>query len=473
MTSGKPTIIEMSYKLLFLIYAPVTLVSYILNAVGGFEIGFLLIFLLSVSAISIVLALILTIRFAVSRKEIVAMRDINQNAPFLFRHDFLIPYILISIVSFTALTFMVYQGFTAHLSDKKSRIAELKKTEIVLILGLSDAHDYDDRDFTTEILHNYGASEIAALGHYLKTAPEHGNDYDFQLIDHRMQYSRELESQIVHYLRQGARYFICTTSAIAVPLSENFRRLVEEAGAEDNKPVLICTNAASPKIRTRTNQVYRFYIRSQEEPQVLTDKGSELGLQKAVFIAVDSEYGKGAVEAFREQWRKQGGTVAQGLFLDPVLSKKNIVQKIIAGNLLQYQPDVIFIANSNKGLVGSIEALDSFPDDIVILATADLSVKFTQVPIQDILRRKTWFTCVPDMKARDDYVNFDIYTAFLAMTIGKLTHTIETLQDNPGSDFHEIFTASDYPPILNFHYYRQGDFIIEMRIDSTLLLGRQ
>ncbi len=52
MTSGKPTIIEMSYKLLFLIYAPVTLVSYILNAVGGFEIGFLLIFLLSVSAIS-------------------------------------------------------------------------------------------------------------------------------------------------------------------------------------------------------------------------------------------------------------------------------------------------------------------------------------------------------------------------------------------------------------------------------------
>lgn len=186
MTSGKPTIIEMSYKLLFLIYAPVTLVSYILNAVGGFEIGFLLIFLLSVSAISIVLALILTIRFAVSRKEIVAMRDINQNAPFLFRHDFLIPYILISIVSFTALTFMVYQGFTAHLSDKKSRIAELKKTEIVLILGLSDAHDYDDRDFTTEILHNYGASEIAALGHYLKTAPEHGNDYDFQLIDHRM-----------------------------------------------------------------------------------------------------------------------------------------------------------------------------------------------------------------------------------------------------------------------------------------------
>lgn len=165
--------------------------------------------------------------------------------------------------------------------------------------------------------------------------------------------------------------------------------------------------------------------------------------------------------------------MAQGLFLDPVLSKKNIVQKIIAGNLLQYQPDVIFIANSNKGLVGSIEALDSFPDDIVILATADLSVKFTQVPIQDILRRKTWFTCVPDMKARDDYVNFDIYTAFLAMTIGKLTHTIETLQDNPGSDFHEIFTASDYPPILNFHYYRQGDFIIEMRIDSTLLLGRQ
>ena len=473
MGSGKPSIVEMSYKLLFLIYAPVTLISYILNAVGGFEIGFLMIFLLSISAISIVLAVIIAIRFAISRKTIVSMPDINRNAPFLFRHDFLIPFILISVASFSVLTFMVYKGFTEHLSLKKSMIDEQAKTEIVLLLGLSDANNFDDKNFTTEILHNYGTSEIFALGHYLKTTPGNGNSYDFQLVDHKMKYSKELEEKIVHYLKKGVRYFVCTTSPIAVPLSENFGHLVEQAGAEDNNPILICTNAASPKIQTKTNHIYRFYLRSEEEAAVLTEKGIELGLKKAVYIAVDNEYGKGAVASFNEEWNKKGGTVLQGLLLDPVLSKKNVVHKIAKSNLLEYKPDVIFIANNNKGLIGTIEAINEFPDDIVILATTGLSVKFTQVPIQNILRRKTWFTSVPDMKTNDEYVNFDIYTAFLAMTIGKLTHTIEALQNNSDKDFHEAWTSTNFPPTLNFDYYRQGDFIIDMRVDSTLLLNNQ
>jgi len=473
MGSGKPSIIEVSYKLLFIIYAPVTLTGYILNAVGGFEISFLMIFLLSISAISVVLALIITIHFAFSRKTIISMPDINQNAPFLFRHDFLIPFILISIVSFSVLTFMVYRGFTEHLYLKKSMLEEQAKTEIVLILGLSDANNFDEKNFTTEILHNYGTSEIHALAQYLKTTPGHGNNYDFQLVDHKMKYSKQLEEEIVHYLKKGVRYFVCTTSPIAVPLSANFRSLVEKAGAEANNPILICTNAASPKIQTKTNSIYRFYPRSQEEASVLTEKGIELGLKKAVYIAADSEYGKGAVELFTDEWNKKGGTVLQGLYLDPVLSKKNIVLKITNSNLLKDKPDVIFIANYNKGLIGTIEAIDRFPDDIVILATTDLSVKFTQVTIQDILKRKTWFTSVPDMKTRDEYINFDIYTAFLAMTISKLTHTIETLEDDSAQDFHETWTATNFPPTLNFDYYKQGDFVIEMRVDSTLLLNKE
>ena len=140
------------------------------------------------------------------------MPDINQKAPFLFRHDFLIPFILISVASFSVLTFMVYKGFTEHLSLKKSMIEAQAKTEIVLLLGLSDANNFDDKNFTTEILHNYGTSEIFALGHYLKTTPEHGNSYDFQLVDHKMKYSKELEEKIVHYLKKGVRYFVCTTS---------------------------------------------------------------------------------------------------------------------------------------------------------------------------------------------------------------------------------------------------------------------
>ena len=177
--------------------------------------------------------------------------------------------------------------------------------------------------------------------------------------------------------------------------------------------------------------------------------------------------------SFNEEWNNKGGTVLQGLLLDPVLSKKNVVHKIAKSNLLEYKPDVIFIANNNKGLIGTIEAINEFPDDIVILATTGLSVKFTQVPIQNILRRKTWFTSVPDMKTNDEYVNFDIYTAFLAMTIGKLTHTIEALQNNSDTDFHEAWTSTDFPPTLNFDYYKQGDFIIDMRVDSTLLLNNQ
>jgi len=52
-------------------------------------------------------------------------------------------------------------------------------------------------------------------------------------------------------------------------------------------------------------------------------------------------------------------------------------------------------------------AIEGFPDAITILGTTPLSVKFTQAQIQHILKRKRWYTCVPDTKAEDDITAFD------------------------------------------------------------------
>ena len=94
-------------------------------------------------------------------------------------------------------------------------------------------------------------------------------------------------------------------------------------------------------------------------------------------------------------------------------------------------------------------AIEGFPDATTILGTTPLSVKFTQAQIQHILKRKRWYTCVPDTKAEDDITAFDLHNSFLFRTIQKLTDVIEEVNKNPKATFHEEFTKEDFPPLLN------------------------
>jgi len=472
MNNEIPNLIERSYKLLFVIYAPLALLSYLINAIGGSQISFLSMFLFLVTIISVLLTLILVVRYSIMRKQIISMADFNQKAPYMFRHDFLIPFIFISVVSITTFSFLAYKGVLHDLTAGSGLIdisQPEQKTKIVLILALSNAHSVREAATIENTLLDRGASEIQGLSYYLRFSDLHGKKYDFELIDHERKYSSVLEEKIKMALSDGVRYFICTTSSISVPLARKFEELITETNTADNNPILLCTNTSSPVLETRTNKVYRFYPRSNEEAKVLAEKAKQMHFNKVGYIAIDDEYGRGAVKSFEQAWRKDLRIITQGVFLDPALSEANIIAKIQNSNLLEQEPDAIFIANYGARLQSTIRAIEDFPDDIAILGTTPLSVKFTQAQIRHILKRKRWYTCVPDTKAEDDITAFDLHSSFLFMTIQKLTDVIEELNKNPKATFHEEFTKEDSPALLNFEYDKRGDFNIDLRIDSTLI----
>ncbi len=472
MGDGKPNIIEKSYKLLFVIYAPVALLGYIINAIGGFKMSFLTIFLLLVTALSVIIALILIVRYTMLRGKIISMPDVNKNAPYFFRHDFLIPFIFISVTSFTILSFLAYNGVINEFANKIEIIETNHKDEkprILLLLGLSNTNNFQETPTLQNTLLDYGASEIQGLSFYRRYSKEHGNNYHFQIVDHGQKYSSKMENTIKEALKDGVRYFICTTSSISVPLSRKFEQLIAETNASDNNPILICTNSGSPEVETKANFVYRFYPRSEDEAIVLAEKGNQMHFEKIVYIAINDEYGKGAVSSFEKEWRKNGHILSDGIYLDPALSEENILNKIKNSNLLKQEPDAIFIANSGSSLQSTIRAISDFPDDIAILGTTGLSVKFTQAPIKHILNKKQWYTCVPDSKSKDDIISFDLNTSFLYMSIDKLTNAIESVKQNPETTIHDELTRQDFPILLNFDYDKHGDFNIDLRIDSILI----
>jgi len=468
MGDGKPNIVEKSYKLLFVIYAPIALLSYVINAVGGFKISFLSIFLICVSVLSAVLALLLIIRYAFKRSEIINTPDSNRNAPFLFRHDFLIPFIFISITSFSVLSLLIYSGAVKELTYHKKVIAtKSENTTIVLILGLSDQNIIDSKPSINNTFYDYGASEIQALSMYQRFSPSHGNHFDFDLIDHQMKYSEELEMEIVQLMKKGVIYFVCTTSSISVPLSRKFEQLISKSGTT-SKPILICTNASSPEVQTKSNSVYRFFIRSSEQTKLLVKKSISLNLKTINFIAINNEYGKGSIESFDKSWSEKGNLSISGIYLDPIFSEERIIEEIKTSNILSNNPDAIYIPADGVKLQAIIKAIADFSDDIVLLSSAAMTVKHDQLAIKDILLRKKWFTVAPKTKAEEEIFSYNIYTSFLYMSIIKLTKTIEKMDEDPDLSFHDEWTKTESPRLLDFEYDKKGDFIIHSRLDSSL-----
>ena len=457
--------LEKSYKLLFILYAPITLISYLIKAVGNVGYSYLFITLLLVAAFSLIVALILVLSYIFLRKKIIHEPDSSPEVPFLFTNDFMIPFIGLSVSSYFIVALLIFTGNTGEVLTNELKIVE-PKTQIVLLLALSDQNDFESKTNVTEVLFDYGMSEVMGLGYFLKWNPESYNKYDFQVVDHKMVYNSELEEKVKKYIEDGVKYFICTTSVIAVPLSEQFENIIDQSGFEGDRPILICTNSSSSNIKTKTNRIYRINPRAQEQAEVLSEKGQSLGLKKASFIAVDNEFGKAAVESFKKEWEAVGGIVSEGLFLDVVSSKRSIAEQIKDGDILESEPEAIFIAHFDKGLVGIFNGVKDFPDHIVYLATSSLSVKITQLQIGSILREKHWYTCVPEVKTMRNLSNFNINSSFIYLVINKLVHTIEKSEGDMGL-FHEHWIDKQGTPILHFDYEKSGDFKVYMKIDSS------
>ncbi len=359
----------------------------------------------------------------------------------LLKKGFLIPFVILSILNI---------GFTFYLVGKKSANDlpvglppvehPVGKTRIVLLLPLNEflKPAYED-----------GIRQVIGFAEFLKDKPECTKGFEFALYDHSMKIEAA-ESIIKQELAEGTQYFVCTMSKVCLPLSKTFPSLVDSfCHDKTKKPKLICAVTSAPTVNITDGMIYRFYIRSQEEARVLAKLASEKGLNTTTCIAVEDDYGHGAVDEFKKKWKGQSFT--EGIFVPPAATlteiEYQIKQKIKTIPLTKRAS--IFICHYGAGIDNIITALNNTGIKATILATSTISIYDWQKPIKTILDKTEWYTCIPDynsqlMTQNDVIKNFTTYA---------LKRLVEAISNHDSlTDFDKSWQTARYPENLEISW---------------------
>ncbi|MBK8554450.1 MAG: hypothetical protein IPL65_01170 [Lewinellaceae bacterium] len=288
----------------------------------------------------------------------------------------------------------------------------------------------------------------------MKNNPECTKNIEFALYDHSMDVN-VAERIIRDEMGQGSKYFISTMSKVNVPLSQRFPEIVDSYNFIGKKPVLICAVTSAPTINIKEGIVNRFYIRSQEEAKVLAEIGEKRNIDGATYIAVDDDYGKSAVAEFKKYWK---GIVTDGVYIKATLSNDDI-KKIVSDKIAsipESKRSAIFVCHYGNGIDNSINAIYDVKIKATILATSTLSIREWQKPIETILGKMDWYTCIPDYQSFNSNQN-DVIKNFTTYALDKL------IKSSLDTSFIKTWSTYKSPKNLNIEY-QAGDFIIPMKV---------
>jgi len=437
-------LIDKSYKILFVIYAPIAVGTFIVKFFSFLAINTLFLTAVAFSGVSIILAVAIIIAYLFNRQSIQLDEEIN--IPFLLKHKFLIFYIFITLVSFGVSLYHLYQ------EDKYGGIVGVQSendvTEIVVLVHITN--ELDKQWEETEKL-------VEGLGLLVMKKPEVTRRFHFSFIDHKNKFDESLEEIVKVEIDKGVKYFLCISSEACLSLSQKFETITETNGFVERKPLLIMTGTASSEIQPKIDGLYRFYPRNQDQASLLVKLAGARKLKKVSYIAVDNAYGRDAVAQFISQWTGEGREIVPGLFLDPLLSRKNAKMKIEQYFSTLTGVDAIFVAHTEN----ITEGLLPLAQDKVILASAGYHADYYTKYLGKAIPYQNWITIEPDYKADDASFNL-ISTSFFYLTLDKLTDSILESEGDP-KQFHRVWTSEDYPPVLNFVREGEADFKIQMR----------
>jgi hypothetical protein len=365
---------------------------------------------------------------------------------FFLKKIFVVPFLAITTLNLL---------FTAYLfGNKVSPIEEniRAKTRIVIMLPLGDVIKPAYQDGMRQM---YGYAEF--LNDYNTRYTE---DFEFVPVDHSMNY--EVAKQIIEReVNNGTKYFICTMSKVNEELSKNFEEIVSKCKYTGDPPILICTVTSYPKITLKSNSIYRFYIRSQEEGKCLADWMTRKKIISATYIVVNDPYGKGAVEEFKKSWN---GKFAEGIKVDFGADVDEISVQINRHlkRIPQADRQAIFIAHYGNGIDNIFKALGREKIKGEIFATSTLSIGAWQEPIRDILSTYNWNTCVPAYNSIDKNQD-DVIKNFTTHTLKRLVQAINLKNGNLNSSFDENWKKAEVFINLDITWDTNGDAIIPMK----------
>ena len=442
--SKNPGLVDQSYKILFILYAPIGVITFLIKAYIKLDIDYLPLTAVITSLLSVVIAVVIVVTGFFSREKL--RQDPELHIPLILRHRFLILYVLMAVISLNISLFYVYQKYRedVHLIASSQQGA----VEIVALVHITNELGKYWQD-TQQLMQG--------LGMFVMNKPQMTERYHFSFFDHKNRFDDALKARVVKEIKLGVNYFICTASAACSPLAEQFDTLSKLARPKGQRPVLIITATATSALKTKSHQVYRFYPRNQETVALLVKMAKKRGFKEASYIAINDANGRDAVNLFIDQWGGEGREIVPGLYLDPLLSERRAAEKIDAFFSQIEAPEVVFVAHY-KNITDGLLTLD---DKTTLLVTASFLDKFSNDRLDKVIQSDRWISVMPDYK--DQQALFDqLPPSFFYLTLDKLTNAIDQAQGNPEA-FHSAWMASDYPAVLNFERDGEADFKIHMK----------
>lgn len=438
--SRSSSFMDKTYKTLFIIYAPVAVVTFVMKLYTDANMSYFKLTVLGVAGGSILLAIAILITFVLNRN--VLREDREVSVPYILRHKFLVLYIFIMLVSFVLSIFylMEYEESRVHCTQDPAELIEI----VALIPITNDlAQPWES---TREL--------VQGLSWFFVDHPSVSRRFHVSFIDHKNKYSENLKQVVAEEIEQGVRYFVCIYSPACTPLSRQFQRIVEASGRKGRVPVLIVTATATSELDTMRDGVYRFSPRNQELIYELVQIGKSRAKKRASYIAIDDSFGRNAVSLFIEMWNSDGREIIPGIYLNPTLSKKNARLKIEKHFSAIADVEVVLVAHT-ENITDGLLSIQGDPEFLITPGYQKDYIKSLNNNV-GVIRSGKWFSVESEYK-QEGIMTDKIGLDFFYLTLDKLTHTIMETKGDPAK-FHARWMSTDYPPILNFERASDADF---------------
>ncbi|MCB9988135.1 MAG: hypothetical protein H6868_02240 [Rhodospirillales bacterium] len=441
---GHFSFIDKSYKLLFLIYAPVALATLALKFFSGIEISYIFLAAIAFVIVSTMIALLVVVQFFRHFEDV--KKDRELHIPYTLRHQFLIAFIAIS-----ATTFLIagsYGYFVYRITDGKGFPQMIPGEKIVFLTGIKDPIGNKIEGFDTI---------MAGINHFIEETPDKTGLYHFSYIDHHDAYDEGFKLAVQQKIKEGAHYFICTSSDPCKALTADFPSL---AGKNADGPAdarLIITTASLSTIQTQKDLIYKFSVNNHDQGDLLAKTAYESGARKIAFIATDDEYGHDAVQNFESAWQEFSDIEGiQGVFIDKKLSADKVTERLAESFLIKNSYDSILIAGNGREInfLNSQESIRDMPLYVFSESSYTL-IDGLENPSRMTTIRPRYRDSMPGLSGRMDTMVY--------MTLEKLIHSIELAKSSEDS-FDSVWGDTSYPALVEFEKEGDADFKILLQI---------
>ncbi|WP_370980183.1 hypothetical protein [Agaribacterium sp. ZY112] len=411
-----------SYQVLFLIYAPITMISIALKAMGGASVSFLYSVAFFAAVMSLLVMLLIALMILRHKKRLNS--ELESNLPFVIRHQFMALFLPIAFVSILVSSYRLY--------DQRAQAVEPLEN-IVVMVPLTDALDNPSQELR----------QIKQfLGSFLVDYPEISKNYRIELLNHKHQFDDALFAQVLEKSKAGSKYIVCTFSDVCSKLLAALQALPEDVP----KPIVINTLASSTALPMQPNFSYRFYPRSLESVRALAGYGTRSGAMTASFVAADDNFGRNAVEEFGRAWRSLGGTLDEGVYLNPIGDETVLSTRVFERfSEAEKIPDVIFVS-LQQPLNNILSELSkrtslllgmSYHNEAALVLANGAGEHASNIVMS-----------YPDYQIAQRELH-NTTALFLYLTLNKLIETDMRLKASPESDFDALWWEGIKLPYLN------------------------